>query len=149
MKVKNRFTNEGYSGHIAKEDLKIICYELSRINQSSANSLMEGLEETLTLHKLGLSSELRRSLNTTNCIESVMSQLGQYTDKVDRWHNSYQLLRWTAASLLEIEPNLNKICGANYLNVLRFKLKEEIKKRRQKKYGEINLQEVISGEVRV
>jgi hypothetical protein len=45
---------------------------------------MEGMEETLTLHSLGLSPELCKSLNTTNCMESVMAQLGQYTDKVDR-----------------------------------------------------------------
>ena len=93
------------------------------VNESAANSLAEGLEETLTLHKLGLSTELSRSLNTTNGIESVMSQLAQYTDKVDRWHNSGQILRWTAAGLMDIEPRLNKIQGARYLNILRFKLK--------------------------
>ena len=108
--------------------------ELLTINQSAANSLLEGLEETLTLHKLGLSPELHKSLDTTNCIESVMSQLGQYTDKVDRWRNSYQLLRWTIASLLEIEPNLQRIRGFQYLNLLRVKMREEIKLR-QKKQG--------------
>ncbi len=100
---------------------------------SAAGSLKEGLEETLTLHKLGLSAELKRSLNTTNCIESVMSQLAQYTDKVDRWRDSYQLIRWTAASLLEIEPMLKTVSNAKYLNVLRFKMQKEIKKRQEKK----------------
>lgn len=66
-------------------------------------------------------------MNTTNCIESVMSQLGQYTDKVDRWHNGWQVLRWTAAGLMDIEPKLNKIQGAHYLNILRFKMQEAIK----------------------
>jgi transposase-like protein len=111
----------------AENELKIIYQELLRVNESAANSLAEGLDETLTLHQLGLSPELSKSLNTTNCIESVMSQLGQYTDKVDRWQNAWQVLRWTAAGLMDIEPRLNKIQGARYLNVLRFKMQEAIK----------------------
>ena len=111
----------------AENELKKIYQELLRVNESAANSLAEGLEETLTLHQLGLSPELSKSLNTTNCIESVMSQLGQYTDKVDRWHNGWQVLRWTAAGLMDIEPRLNKIQGARYLNILRFKMQEGIK----------------------
>ncbi len=119
----------------ANEALKLIYRQLVEINLSAAGSLKEGLEETLTLHKLGLSSELKKSFNTTNCIESVMSQLAQYTDKVDRWRNSYQLIRWTAASLLEIEPMLKTVSNAKYLNVLRFKMRQEIKNRQEKKYG--------------
>ena len=119
----------------ATDALELIYRQLVEINLSAAGSLKEGLEETLTLHKLGLSAELKKSFNTTNCIESVMSQLAQYTDKVDRWRNSYQLIRWTAASLLEIEPMLKTVSNAKYLNVLRFKMQEEIKKRQEKKYG--------------
>lgn len=121
----------------AKAAMNILHQELSRINECAANSLAEGLEETLTLHKLGLAPELCKSLNTTNCIESVMSQLSQYTNKVDRWQNSYQLLRWTAASLLQIEPYLQKVKGFRYLRVLRFKMQEEIKKRQNIKYNQI------------
>lgn len=117
----------------AKAGIEKLYRELSSVNQSAANSLMEGMEETLTLHSLGLSPELCKRLNTTNCIESVMAQLGQYTDKVDRWHNSNQILRWTAAGLLEIEPRLNKIRGYRYLNLLRVKMQDEIKKRQEKK----------------
>lgn len=112
--------------------LERIYNELLIINETSANSLMEGIEETLTLHRLGLSPELYKSLNTTNCIESVMAQLGIYTDKVDRWQSSNQLLRWSAAGLLEIEPNLKKIRGFRYLPLLRFKMNEEIKALQEK-----------------
>lgn len=116
----------------AENELKKIYQELLNVNESAANSLAEGLSETLTLHELGLSPELSKSLNTTNCIESVMSQLAQYTDKVDRWHDGWQVLRWTAAGLMDIEPKLNRIQGAHYLNILRFKMQEEIKKRADK-----------------
>ncbi len=75
----------------AKAELEKLHEELLNVNESAANSLAEGLEETLTLHRLGLAPELAKSLSTTNCLESVMSQLGQYTDKVDRWHNSNQI----------------------------------------------------------
>ena len=68
-----------------------------------------------------------------------MSQLGQYTDKVDRWHNNWQILRWTAAGLMDIEPKLNRIQGAHYLNVLRFKMQEAIKKYADKQAQEKEL----------
>ena len=110
----------------AKAELEKLAKELVPVNAGAANSLLEGLEETLTLHRLGLSSEISKSLNTTNCIESLMSQLGQYTDKVDRWQNSNQILRWTAAGLMDIEPRLYKIRGHNYLKVLRLKMQQII-----------------------
>ena len=57
----------------AKSRLIEIKNDLMKINRTAANSLQEGLEETLTLHRLGLSAELGRSLSTTNCIENVNS----------------------------------------------------------------------------
>ena len=96
--------------------------ELEPINRSAAGSLLEGLEETLTIHELGLSVELARSLSTTNGIESLFSQLGAYTDKVDRWHNSDQILRWTATGLMDLEPRMHRISGYPFLKVLRYKL---------------------------
>ena len=132
----------------AKRELERLNQELSKINPSAAASLREGLEETLTLHHLGVAPELGKSLNTTNCIESIMSQLGQYTDKVDRWHNGQQILRWTAAGLLEIEGRLNRIFGARYLKILRFKMQEIIKERQNSKnlkhVRKSNVSELIS-----
>ena len=113
----------------AKAKLEKLYKELVPINEGAANSLLEGLEETLTLHKLGLSSEISRSLKTTNCIESFMSLLGPYTDKVDRWQNSNQILRWTAAGAMDIEPRLYKIKGHIYLKVLRLQIQKMIKEK--------------------
>jgi transposase-like protein len=121
----------------AKAALETLHHELENVNISAANSLREGLEETLTIHHLGLSPELAKSLSMTNCIESVMSQMGQYTDKVDRWHNSDQILRWTATALLDIEPRLNRIIGYRYLNILRTKLLENVKKQTEGKSAPI------------
>ena len=110
----------------AKSALDRLKPELKLLNGSALASLEEGLEETLTLHRLGLFPQLGISLKTTNCIESVMSQVGQYTDKVDYWKNSSQKHRWIAASLLEIELRLRRIKGYRHLPTLRMALKQRL-----------------------
>lgn len=144
MELKKAFKATSYKE--ALKALEGLYNRLSITNQSAANSLMEGLDQTLTLHKFGLSPELCKSLNNTNPIESVMSQLAIYTDKVDRWQSSGQILRWTAAGLLQIEPNLRKIRGYRYLHLLRFKLKGEIEKRQKEKYGHTKEEEPIEAQ---
>ena len=57
--------------------------ELRLLHASAVASLDEGREETLTLHRLGVFPQLCLSLKTTNCLESLMSQVGQRTDQVD------------------------------------------------------------------
>ena len=89
-------------------------------------SLDEGFEETLTLYRLGLFGALGISLKTTNCIESLLSQVGAYTDKVDRWRTSEQKHRWVASALLSIEPRLHRIKGYRHLPLLREALQREI-----------------------
>lgn len=101
--------------------------ELEKINRSAANSLDEGLEETLTLHKLGLVEQLGKSLMTSNTIESLNSQISKYAGKVTRWSSSNMRGRWIAVSLLQIEKRLNRIVGHDKLNLLRIAIKDELK----------------------
>lgn len=89
----------------------------------------EGLEETLTLHRLGLFRELGMSFKTTNCIESLMALIGQRTNKVDYWKNSDQKQRWLATALLDIEPRLRKVKGCRYLRQLRIAIQRAIEGR--------------------
>ena len=103
--------------------LNSIRKELSLINQSAVNSLDEGFEETITLHRLRVFKQLGISLKNTNCIESLNRQLGQYTHRVSYWKNSNQRQRWVATALLEIEPGLRKIKGYKYLPLLRQAIK--------------------------
>jgi transposase-like protein len=112
----------------AKEKLLKIWKELQLINRSAVNSLDEGLEETLTLHRLGLFQELGISFKTTNCMESLMALIGQKTNKVDYWKTSDQKHRWLAAALLDIEPRLRKVKGYRYLPQLRVSMRSEIEK---------------------
>ncbi len=141
IELKRSYKNTSYKD--AMRSLEGLYNRLTITNESAASSLKEGIEETLTLHRLGLSPELCKSLSSTNPIESVMSQLGMYTDKVDRWQSSNHILRWTAAGLLEIEPNLRKIHGHTYLPLLRLRLKEEILKRQEEKYGHVQEKELV------
>lgn len=117
----------------ARRALSKLQAELQDINPSAAASLDEGLEETLTLHRLELSAELGKSFSSTNCIESIMSRLGQYTDKVDRWRGGAHIQRWAAAGLLALEPRLQKVRGSRHLKLLKTKLREEVRNRRENK----------------
>jgi transposase-like protein len=110
----------------AKEKLLKIRKELQEINRSAVNSLDEGFEETLTLHRLGLFQELGISFKTTNCMESLMALIGQKTDKVDYWRNSDQKHRWLAAALLDIEPRLRRVKRYRYLPQLRVAIQRVI-----------------------
>lgn len=95
----------------AKAELMKIADKLKKMNQQSYHSLMEGLEETLTLHYLKLKEDFGKSMSTTNCIESVNSQLTKYIRKVKRWMDSEQRYRWVICGLLEIERKLHHING--------------------------------------
>jgi transposase-like protein len=110
----------------AKEKLLKIRKELQEINRSAVNSLDEGFEETLTLHRLGLFQELGISFKTTNCMESLMALIAQKTDKVDYWRNSDQKHRWLAAALLDIEPRLRRVKRYRYLPQLRVAIQRVI-----------------------
>ena len=112
-KLQKAYRQESYEQ--AKKKWNALRKELALINQSALNSLDEGLEETLTLHRLGVFEVLGISLKTTNCLESLNSQLEQKTHRVSYWKNSYQRQRWVAIALLEIEPHFRKIKGYRHL----------------------------------
>ncbi len=103
--------------------------ELRVLNASAVASLDEGLEETLTLHRLGVFKELGGSLKTTNCLESINALVAQRIDKVTRWRTADQKHRWLAAALLDIEPHLRRIKGYRALPLLRAALHVQIREK--------------------
>jgi len=129
-KLQKAYEHDNYDK--ARSALMAIKKELRLINESAVASLEEGLEESLTVQRLGLSKELRKSLKTTNIIESVLALVGQKTDKVDYWKNSNQKQRWVATALLDIEPRLNRISGYRKLKNLRAAIQSEIIKAKGK-----------------
>jgi transposase-like protein len=111
----------------AEAGLENLARELDTRNPSAAASLREGMSDTLTLHRLGLNRILARNFATTNPIESLLSQVGQYTDKVDRWRNGRHVQEWTASALLRIEPRLRRVKGWGALPRLRAALQQVLK----------------------
>ena len=110
----------------AKRALHRLIQELRVVNASAARSLEEGLEETLTLHRLGVFPELGTSFKTTNLIESVMARVEAKTLRVDHWRTSDQKLRWCAAALLAVEPQFRRVKGWAHLPLLERALRAKI-----------------------
>ena len=123
-KMEVAYSKPTYEG--ASKALEALRPELELMNQSALSSLEEGMEETLTLHRLGLIPTLGQSFRTTNCIENVNSLLHQLTHNVRRWTNSAQRHRWVATALLDIEPRLRRIKGCRHLPMLRQALQTEL-----------------------
>ena len=111
----------------AKAALDAIKPELALMNEAALSSLEEGLEETLSLHRLGLMPQLKQSFRTTNCIESLNSMVAQSTRNVKRWTNSNQRSRWLATALLDIQPRLRRVKGYRCLSRLRIALQKDLK----------------------
>jgi len=124
-KLQAAYERPTYAG--AKKALQRVRSELAPINASAVSSLDEGLQETLTLHRLGVFPELGRSFKTTNCLENLNALVGRRTDKVDYWRNAEQKHRWLATTLLDLEPRLRKVCGHRQLLRLRAALKAHLK----------------------
>jgi len=123
-KLNKAYNSDSYEE--AKNSLKEIHNELIRINKNAAGSLLEGLEETLTLHRLGLHEDFKKSFSTTNVIENVNSQLRKYTFKVKYWKTSDQRQRWIAAGLLAAEQKMNKVINGHKLNKLKERISIEV-----------------------
>jgi putative transposase len=103
----------------ALKELRAVAQWLDPISPSAARSLEEGLEETLTLHRLGINELLRASLSSTNLIESCFSRTQDWTRRVKRWRNGKMVLRWGAAALLVAEAGFRRIRGHAHLSQLK------------------------------
>ncbi len=95
----------------AKKSLELTVRYLEKLNPSAAGSLREGLEETLTVHKLGVTGLLRKTLQTTNPIESCFSVSRTITGRVKRWRGDDMVQRWAVASLLRAEKKFRCVKG--------------------------------------
>jgi len=84
-----------------------------------AASILEGLDEMLTVNRLGLSAKLRRSLACTNSIENMMGTVRRVCRNVKRWQNAAMALRWTAAGMLEAAKGFRRLKAYKQLPVLR------------------------------
>jgi transposase-like protein len=102
----------------ALDQLRRLAGELDRSYPGAAGSLREGMEETLTLTRLGVSGNLKRTLESTNPRESMIEIVRRTQRNVKRWSSGEMALRWTAAGMLEAERQFRKIIGYRDLATL-------------------------------
>jgi putative transposase len=102
----------------ALESLQTTAAWLGRLSPAAAASLREGMEETLTVVKLGVPELLRRTLATTNPVESALSVTVKVTGRVKRWRDGDMRLRWCTAGLLRAEERFRRVKGHKQLPLL-------------------------------
>jgi putative transposase len=121
----------------AQQALNALHRELMDLNPSAARSLGEGMEETLTVHRLHVPMQLRKTLSSTNVIESALSIVEQVCKNVKRWHGGDQRERWVGSGLLVAQRQFRKVTGHKQIPALLRELealmpsKSEVVKRRR------------------
>jgi putative transposase len=113
----------------AKRALERLHRELMDLNPSAARSLEEGMEETLTVHKLHVSDQLRRTLSSTNVIESAFSIVETVCRNVKRWSAGDQIERWVGSGLLVAERQFRKVIGFRQIPLLLSSLANAVAKK--------------------
>jgi len=134
-KLNAAYALEDYAA--AKQALDALHRELMELNPSAARSLGEGLEETLTVHRLHVPPRLRKTLASTNVIESAFSIVERVCANVKRWHAGDQRERWVGSGLLVAEKQFRRVQGHKQIPILLRELealalsKSEVVKRRK------------------
>jgi len=103
----------------AERLLRNLARRLDQQAPGVAASLLEGLDEMLTVNRLGLPAPLRRSLACTNAIENMMGTVRRVSRNVKRWRNTAMALRWTAAGMMEAAKGFRRLKAFKQLPVLR------------------------------
>ena len=106
----------------AEAQLRALARHLETNHPGAAASLLEGLEETLTVTRLGLSGSLLDTFKSTNPIESMISIARDVTGNVKRWKNGKMVVRWMAAGLLDAEKRFHRVNGYRDMIMLRLTL---------------------------
>jgi transposase-like protein len=96
---------------LAKQRLELLASELERSWPDAAGSLREGLDETLTLMRLGITGQLSKTLCSTNPCESMLEIVRHTQRNVKRWQDGDMRKRWTAAGMLVAEQQFRRIIG--------------------------------------
>jgi putative transposase len=114
----------------ALDRLRTLASELERSHPGAAASLREGLEETLTVTRLGVRGRLKRTLISTNPCESMIETVRRIARNVKRWQSGDMCLRWTAAGMLEAERQFRRVIGHPDLGKLAVAVERDLTARR-------------------
>jgi transposase-like protein len=128
--VKRRLRSAWSSDDHARalDELRALAAELERSHPGAAASLCEGMAETLTVTRLGARGALKRTLQSTNPIESMIECVRRSSRNVKHWQSGEMCLRWTAAGMLEAEHQFRRIVGHKDLAKLALAIEREVAK---------------------
>jgi transposase-like protein len=115
----------------ALEQLQALAIEFDRAHPGAAASLREGIEETLTVIRLGITGKLKLTLQSTNPIESMISTVRVIHRNVKHWSSGEMCLRWTAAGMLEAETRFRKVPGYRGLAHIAVAVEQDLLRHRQ------------------
>ncbi len=110
----------------ARDRLGVLAGQLEHTHPEAAGSLREGIEETLTLTRLGINGSLKQTLESTNPCESMIECVRRTSRNVKRWQSGEMALRWTAAGMLEAERQFRKVIGYRDLAKLAVAIEHEL-----------------------
>ena len=96
---------------LALKQLERLARSLEREHPGAAGSLREGLEETLTVQRLGIDGALYLTLRSTNPIENLNGAVAHHTRNVKRWRDGQMVLRWVGAALLQASGGFRRVRG--------------------------------------
>ena len=110
----------------ALDQLRQLAHDLEHTHPGAAGSLREGMEETLTLIRLGVTGSLKRTLQSTNACESMIEIVRRTQRNVKRWSSGEMRLRWTAAGMLEAEQQFRRVIGYRDLATLAVAIERDL-----------------------
>lgn len=113
----------------AERLLRNLARRLEHEEPGVSGSILEGLDEILTVIRLGLPQELQRSLACTNIIENALGTVRLVSHNVKRWRNAEMALRWTATGLREAQKSFRRLKAYRQLPILRKALHELMRQR--------------------
>ena len=108
----------------AKSALEILASNLQYRYPKAADSLREGLEETLSAHRLKLPGLLRQTLSSTNVMESANSACMGIIRRVCNFKDGAMTLRYAAAGFLEAERGFRRVKGFRQMPILKNALEQ-------------------------
>jgi putative transposase len=124
MKLRKAWRDPDHTRALAA--LKALAKQLDRVYPDAAGSLREGVEETLTVTRLGVTGALLRTLSSTNTIESMIHTVRHTQRNVKRWRDGDMRRRWTAAGMAEAQRGFRRIKGHRDLPKLLTAIRREL-----------------------
>jgi transposase-like protein len=110
----------------AKSDLESLARSLAKQRPGAAASLREGLDQTLTVTRLGVSGSLLKTVASTNPVESMIEIVRDHSRRVKRWSSGEMALRWAAAGMLTAQTQFRRVKGYRQLPALARALEQHV-----------------------